>query len=330
MALKKSNMTIQQIYNLAIQMGIKSDLRGTAAIGKKLQREKEKFKKLSEEKKEEFDQENLTNPYADTRIYFGDPKKTVKRVMTGIDIDTGEVMVAKFLSQHEKPIDLIIAHHPMGAALAGLGEMLEMHTELLAKYGVPITVAEGLTLPRASEVSRSVSGANYNQAVDAAKLLSLPIMSTHTVCDNLVANFLQKEIDKNKSKLERVQDVLDLLKKIPEYKEAMKFKAGPTLFAGSPDRYVGKIALTEITGGTSGAKEVYEKMAAAGIGTVIGMHMREEWKQEAEKAHINVIIAGHMSSDSIGMNLFLDELEKKGIEIIPCSGLIRVKRFKKR
>jgi hypothetical protein len=29
------------------------------------------------------------------------------------------------------------------------------------------------------------------------------------------------------------------------------------------------------------------------------------------------------------MNLFLDELEKRGIEIIPCSGLIRVSRVKK-
>lgn len=311
-------------------MGTKADLRGAATVKKNLLREKEKYQKLSGEQKKEYDEEKLTNPYADSRIYFGDPGKTVKRVLTGIDIETGEVVMAKYLSQHEKPIDLIIAHHPMGAALAGLGEMLDMHTELLANYGVPITVAEGLTLPRASEVSRSVSGANYNQAVDAARLLDLPIMSTHTVCDNLVANFLQKEINKNKGKLERVEDVLDLLKKIPEYKEAMKFKAGPMLFAGSPDRYVGKIALTEITGGTSGAKNVYEKMAAAGIGTVIGMHMREEWKQEAEKAHINVIIAGHMSSDSIGMNLFLDELERRGIEIIPCSGLIRVKRFKKR
>ena len=67
-------------------------------------------------------------------------------------------------------------------------------------------------------------------------------------------------------------------------------------------------------------------MADAGIGTVIGMHMSEEHKKEAEAANINVIIAGHMSSDSLGMNLFLDELEKQGIEIVPCSGLIRVSR----
>jgi hypothetical protein len=30
------------------------------------------------------------------------------------------------------------------------------------------------------------------------------------------------------------------------------------------------------------------------------------------------------------MNLFLDELEKKGIEIIPCGGLIRASRVKKK
>jgi hypothetical protein len=42
-----------------------------------------------------------------------------------------------------------------------------------------------------------------------------------------------------------------------------------------------------------------------------------------------VVIAGHISSDSLGMNLFLDELEKKGIKIIPAAGLIRIPRIKK-
>jgi len=101
------------------------------------------------------------------------------------------------------------------------------------------------------------------------------------------------------------------------------------LFTGSEERYAGRIALTEITGGTEGSKEMYEKIAQAGIDTIIGMHLGEEHKKEAEKNHLNVIIAGHMSSDSIGMNLLLDEIEKRGVEVIPCSGLIRVKRFKK-
>ena len=39
------------------------------------------------------------------------------------------------------------------------------------------------------------------------------------------------------------------------------------------------------------------------VGTVIGMHMREEHCKIAEQHHMNVVIAGHISSDSIGMNI---------------------------
>jgi hypothetical protein len=39
-----------------------------------------------------------------------------------------------------------------------------------------------------------------------------------------------------------------------------------------------------------------------------------------------VVIAGHISSDSVGINLFMDELERKGVSVIPTSGLIRVRR----
>lgn len=123
-----------------------------------------------------------------------------------------------------------------------------------------------------------------------------------------------------------MEDLMNLLKEIPEYREATRLGAGPKLFAGSKENRCGKIALTEITGGTSVSPKLYEKMANAGIGTIVGMHISEEHKKEASGANINVVIAGHMSSDSLGMNLFLDELEKRGIEIIPCSGLIRISR----
>ena len=52
----------------------------------------------------------------------------------------------------------------------------------------------------------------------------------------------------------------------------------------------------------------------------------EEHFKEAKKHHLNVIIAGHIASDSLGANLFLDELEKRGVEIVTFSGLIRAKR----
>ncbi|MGK4422346.1 hypothetical protein ACSLVQ_29270, partial [Klebsiella pneumoniae] len=78
--------------------------------------------------------------------------------------------------------------------------------------------------------------------------------------------------------------------------------------------------------GTDPSSAIYERLSHAGVGTIISMHASDKHKDEAQKHHINLINAGHMSSDSIGMNLLLDEFEKKGIEVVPCSGLIRVKR----
>jgi len=320
-------LTIKQIYHLAIELGIKNDLRGAKFVREKLKRSKTKYDKLSDKQKKEFDQDKLINPYSDSR-FFGNPDQKVKRVLAGIDIETGEIMLAKELSKN-KPIDLIIGHHPLGPALAGLDEVMDLQVELLAKYGVPINIAESLTQVRMSEVARGIAAINHNQALDAAKLLGINVMCVHTPGDNLVANFLYKEINKRKKKLVYVEDLMEFLKEVPEYKAAIKLKAGPKLFTGRLDRYLGKIALTEITGGTSNSKELYAKMSQAGLGTIVGMHIGEEHRKEAETSHLNVIIAGHMSSDSLGMNLFLDELEKKGIEVIVCSGLIRYSRRKR-
>ncbi len=321
-------LTVKQIYDLVISLGIKNDLRGSAYVNKKLKYQKEKFEELSKDQKKEFDVESLTNPYADSRILTTGLSKQVKRVMVGIDIDTSELLLANELSK-KKPIDLIIGHHPLGVGLAGLGEVMELQIEVLHKYGIPINIAEDITKLRMSEVTRGVNASNHNKVVDSAKLLGLELMCTHTPADNMVANYLFNLIEKNENKLERVKDLLKLLKEIPEYSEAIKTKVGPKLFVGSEDRYLGKIAVTEITGGTSGSKDAYLKIANAGVGTIVGMHIGEDHRKEAEKAHLNIVIAGHMSSDSIGMNLLCDELEKKGIEIIPCSGFIRVSRVRK-
>lgn len=304
-------------------MGIKSDFRLKAHIEKELKRTKDKYEKLSKDKKEIFDTEKLTNPYSDTRIHFDNGEKNIKKIMAGIDIDTAEVMLAE-----ELDIYTIIAHHPIGIGLANLDDVMHLQADVLAQYGVPINIAENLMKVRISEVSRGISPVNHYRAVDAAKLLNISLINVHTPADNLVANFVDKKIKKDKP--EYVGDVIESLLEIPEYKEAAKKGFGPMIFSGSEDNRTGKIALTEITGGTEGSVKLFEKLSQVGVGTVIGMHLSEEGRKEAEKAHINVVIAGHISSDSLGMNLFLDELEKKGIEIIPCSGLIRYSRIKKK
>lgn len=315
-------MTIQQIYELAVKMGISNDLRGSAHVNKLLKRTKEKFSNLSAKQKSRFDKEKLWNPYSDTRV-FVDHKKPITKVMAGIDIQPDEILMAKDLG-----CDLVIAHHPIGSALNDLGDVMHLQADVLSMYGVPINIAEHLIRERIDEVARGVAPINTYRSVMAAEIYNMGLMCTHTVTDNLVANFLDKHL--KKAKPERLQDIINSLEEIPEYQKAIEHKAGPRLFVGRPDSSVGKMVLTEITGGTEGAVGMYEKMSQAGIGTIVGMHMAEDRKKEAQKNHVNVVIAGHMSSDSLGMNLFLDELEKQGIEIVPVSGLIRVSRAKRK
>lgn len=323
-------MTIHDIYRLAIELGIRNDFRSKTEIQKHLRRIKEKYEKLSKDEKALFDTEKLTNPFTDSRIHFDSGVKSIKRVMAGIDIDSAELMIATHLNEAnpKKKINLVIAHHPVGKGLADLTGVMHLQADVLAQYGVPINIAESLMKVRIDEVTRGVNPANHYKTVDAAINLNLSLMNVHTPADNMIAKFVEAKIKKDKP--EYVGDILKSLLEIPEYKEAAKRGAGPSLFSGSPDSRVGKIALTEITGGTEGSAKIYEKMAQAGIGTVIAMHQSEEHKKEAEKAHINVVIAGHISSDSIGMNLFLDELERRGIEIVPCSGLTRYSRVRKK
>ena len=53
-----------------------------------------------------------------------------------------------------------------------------------------------------------------------------------------------------------------------------------------------------MTGGTERlAADVREARDTSDIGTMVAMHLSEKHRKEAEKHHINVVIAGHMASD---------------------------------
>jgi putative NIF3 family GTP cyclohydrolase 1 type 2 len=313
-------MKIQEIQALFTQMGVENDFRGREGVQKLLDHKKSVFEKLSLKEQEEFDKETLENPYMDSGVQNVAEDKEIKRVMVGIDIGSGELLIAKQLGN----IDLVIAHHPIGKGLAQLADVMHLQADVYNHYGVPINVAESLMRERISEVARGVNPRNHQQPVDAARLLNINLMNAHTSADNMAAKFLKKFIEERK--FERVADIISALKEVPEYKEAMKIGIGPKVFVGSPENRCGNIALAEITGGTEGSPKLYEKMVQAGVGTSIAMHASEEHRKEAEAAHMNIVIAGHMSSDSLGMNLLMDELQKQGVEIVACSGFTRVSR----
>lgn len=314
-------MKLSGLYDYFIEKGIGLDPRGKTAVEKVLSKKNEDYNALKDDEKKYFDLEALKNPYADTRILNGDEGLDVKRVLVGIDIEVGEIMLADRLREKGEAVDLVISHHPEGRAYANFYEVMHMQADILNKFGVPINVAEDILSDRIKEVQRRVMPINHTRAVDAARLLNIPFMCVHTPADNAVTAYLQQLIDNKKP--DTLKDVLEILKEIPEYQDAAKNNAGPNIMIGSKERRTGKI-FVDMTGGTGGSKDAFEKLSQAGVGTIVAMHISEDHRKEAEKHHINVVIAGHIASDNLGMNLLLDGLT--AIDAAGCSGFRRIKR----
>ena len=314
--------TLKELYEFSIVEGMKEDPRGED-IKNKLLESKEKFEKLSDDEKELFDKDKLWNPFDDTRVLF-DTGEDVNTIMVGIDIEAQEVLLADRLREKGVKIDALIAHHPEGSALSGLYGVMDMQVSTLTASGVPVAHANACTRERLNDVNRGVSGINHTRTEETAKFLGISLACFHTVTDNHVHTFLAKLLESEKPKT--VRDIYNILIKIPEYRWAVEKNAGLKLFNGSMDNPVGKIHL-EMTGGTEGSEKAYEKLANAGVGTIVAMHMGDKQFEEAKKNNLNVFIAGHMASDSLGMNLLLDKIENQfGIKIIECSGFKRIKR----
>ncbi len=318
-------MRLGKLYEFVIREGIEADPRGKKAVDRELARTKKRFQELKEEDKREFDQEKFNNPYPDTRVMFGEPELEVRSVIVGIDIEVGEVLLADRLREKGTKIDLIIAHHPEGKALAGLYEVMGMQADVLAGMGVPITVAEGTLNSRIKEVERKLMPMNHTRAQDAAALLGIPFICVHTPADNHVMSHLQALMDAKKP--ETVQDVVRILKNVPEYEEASRRNAGPKVVVGETSRRAGKV-FVDMTGGTEGAKDIFASLTNAGVGTIVAMHISEEHLRNIKSEHMNVVVAGHVASDTLGLNLLLDKLVKKepALKITACSGFRRFRR----
>jgi putative NIF3 family GTP cyclohydrolase 1 type 2 len=321
-------MKIKDLYLKAIEIGINNDFRPREEINRLLQEEKEKFGKLNEKEKEVFDPDRLFNPYSDSRLLVGDPETEVQRVIAGIDMEVGEILLTYLLRRDRKEkIDLIISHHPGGRAIAQLHEVMKLQVDLLTSFGITPSVAEQLMEKRIDEVERRLLPINHNRAVDVARILNLPLICLHTPADNCVTKYLSNLFREKAPS--RLKDVLTLLKEVPEYKKSAANSAPPKILSGSENSRAGKIYV-DMTGGTEGSKEIFEKQVQAGISTVVGMHMSEEALEKAKKANLNVVVAGHIASDTLGLNLLLDQMEKETgekLEVVSVSGFERIRRL---
>lgn len=281
------------------------------------------FGRLADPRK---DKSKIKN-FADSAILFGKPELEVKKIMAGIDIEVADLLLADHIRQREG-LDLVVAHHPEGRPFVDLHEVMKLQIDLLAQAGVARKTAARLMEERMLEVERRILPQNHTRPVDAARLLNIPFMNLHTPADNHVYSHLDAVFKRKLNSTSLLEDIVKILLTIPEYRMAKKFNTGPRIIIGNPKRKAGKILL-EMTGGTEGSKDVFDKLYKAGVRTLVCMHLSEEHFKKVKDANLNVVIAGHISSDTLGLNLLLDNIEesaKQTFPVIGCSGFTRIKR----
>lgn len=316
-------MKLRALYDFAVKIGMEADPRSKAAVEKDLADAKKAYTELKDEDKEFFDEETLVNPYGDSRILYGADDREITKMLVGVDAELQELLLVAELNRQGMGIDLLFAHHPEGAALASLSRVMDIQTDLMEDIGIRPALASGVMGERIKAVHRSTASSNQFRSIDAARLLDIPYICMHTVCDNLVASFVTDYL-KGKSP-ENLGELLKALKDIPEYRHCAKNGVPPRIDVGDKNNKLGKF-FVDFTGGTSGPKKAYQEMADHGINTIISMHNNDEQIKIAKEINLNLVCAGHMASDSIGINLLMDALEKEGVEAVAASGFIRIKR----
>ncbi len=258
---------------------------------------------------------NLTETPIDSTIEVqGD---NIKKIMIGVDMETSELLLAKNMG-----VDLVISHHPKsGTAQIDFHKVMENQIDKMVSFGVPINKAQKALKKRMTTVERLYHVSNYEKVSSFARILNMPFMNVHTPADMIGEQFIQQHLNQEllSNSKAKLKDVLESLNKIPEYSNSI---CKPVIRVGSEEDYAGKIAVL-MAGGTSGGADVYKAYFEAGVGTVVCMHMPDDVITEVEKQNIgNVIVAGHMPSDSVGLNIFIKKLESLDIEVIKMAGIL--------
>lgn len=243
--------------------------------------------------------------------------ENINKVLIGVDMEAAEMLIAK-----EVGADLVITHHPVGGSpRINLFKVMQKQIDRMVKAGVPINKAQKMLREQVGKVERGLHVTNYDRAASAARLLNIPFMGIHSPTDILAENKVQGHLDEALAGNDKatLADVIEALNQLPEYQRTL---AKPVIRVGSEKDYAGKVFVT-MAGGTGGGAKVAQAYFEAGIGTLVCMHMPEDVIKAVKDQNIgNVIVAGHMASDSVGINQLIDALEAKGLEVIRMSGVI--------
>ncbi|MFO8034845.1 MAG: Nif3-like dinuclear metal center hexameric protein [Candidatus Bipolaricaulota bacterium] len=253
---------------------------------------------------------------ADSSVYV--PGEGLQRALVGIDLDEAELVVAKQLGY-----DLAIAHHPAGGtAVLHYHRVLERHVDQMMAVGVPqerarAAVEEMIYDRRAVNAMR-----NYDRAPAVARMLDIAYMNVHTPLDEIGRRRMAGAV----AELSPAATVRELIAHLEDsFGEFRNALTDIGAIVGDPDSRMGHVVVAH-GAGTNGGYPVAKAYFDYGVDTVIYIHCRPQdarrLVQEYKERNVNLVVTGHMSSDSVGINPFVEKLRERGMEVTASLGVV--------
>ncbi|MBE0448712.1 MAG: hypothetical protein IBX64_11565, partial [Actinobacteria bacterium] len=213
-----------------------------------------------------------------------------------------------------------ISHHPPNLTPGKrFAEVIDKQIDFMVSAGVPLEVAEEAIVPIKEEYTFNPLR-THDQITALARRLDMPLMNIHQPCDELGRRILQSTVDE----MDENRLVSELMAKYNEIDEIKESGVPVELVCGDSQSEIGK-AIVIHGAGTNGGYPVANALFTYGVNTVIYIHLLPHQRADRERLirenKGNLIATGHYPSDAIGINHFIKELEKRGLDVVRCNGL---------
>jgi putative NIF3 family GTP cyclohydrolase 1 type 2 len=262
-----------------------------------------------------LDMAGLTDLPADSEVIV--PGGPVTRVAVGIELGLAELMLAKHLGYHGA-----ITHHPRGArSVMNYADVLLRHAVLMKRAGVPAATADRLAQEFAARNRLEKHAAIYDSLSTPAALVGLPFVGLHTPLDEIGRRRMQERVDEVCAAKPdaTVRDLVDGLYGFGEFRNAL---TRIEVRHGSLDAPAGRAFVCH-GAGTNGGFPIAKAYFDAGVQTLIYIHVAAaDLARIRAETGLNLIVTGHIASDSLGINPFLAALRERGLTVTNVGGIV--------
>ena len=253
---------------------------------------------------------------ADSQVYV-ESDGDVGRLLFGVDITLAEILWAQ-----QNRFDAVVVHHPLGdRARTRFADVVHRQVEQMEAEGIGRAAAERAVSARLEAIHRSTHMGNVDALVDGARLMGMPLCNVHLPCDIMGRTAIVEMLRRRAAPGATVGEAIGWFDEFPEYRRG---HARPEAWVGSDDRELGRWTVA-MAGGTNGGFPVFSEYFAAGVDTIFAMHIAEDdlhRLRAAAEPGDTLVVTGHMTTDSIGINALITELEGRGIEVVRTSGVV--------